>query len=133
MQLAELNYNQTKHDDAVALLRAQRLPIHEAIPALVEYYIREYQSNAYKINCGLCEDFAHDLVFVLGEDPYKHTCPIEIRWHDEMPDCSEYEADWWAHCFVVYQGRFYDSEASTGVDTWRDLPSFKNNPVRHSR
>ena len=29
------------------------------------------------------------------------------------------------HCFVEYQGRFYDSEAPEGVDDYRDLPFFK--------
>ncbi len=30
-----------------------------------------------------------------------------------------------SHCFIVYEGRYYDAASSEGVDDWRELPFFK--------
>lgn len=129
MQRAELAYDKDSHDAALAALRGKGLPIGDIVNHLVNLYEEAYGTGAYQINCGLCEDFAHDLVWALGEDPYSHSCPIEIRWHDEMEDCTEGEADFWSHCFVQYQGRYYDSQAPEGVAAWRDLPCFREHPI----
>lgn len=111
MQLAELGYEQDRHDEKLRAVSDKKLSVSEAILELVSLYKDLYGTDAYEINCGMCEDFAHDLVKALGEDPYSHSCPIEIRWHDEMEDCSKKEANFWSHCFVMYQGRYYDSQA----------------------
>lgn len=118
--------DKNQHKAALSALRSKQLPISDLVVHLVGLYEDAYGTDAYEINCGLCEDFAHDLVWALGEDPYSHSCPIEIRWHDEMEDCTEEEANTWAHCFVVYQGRYYDSQAPEGVDAWRELPCFRS-------
>lgn len=129
MQLAELAYDKARHDDALRSIIDKKPTATQAVFDLVKLYGVLYDANAYQINCGMCEDFAHDLVFALGEDPYSHSCPIEIRWHDEMEDCTKAEADQWSHCFVAYKGRYYDSQVPWGVKTWRELPCFRDNPI----
>lgn len=62
------------------------------------------------INSGNCEMFAHDIVDLFPE--------ARIQWSHEGDA---------AHCFVVYQGRYYDAECSNGVDDWNNLPFFSRN------
>jgi hypothetical protein len=51
----------------------------------------------------------------------------ESHWGDELCDESADELDielYGYHCFVAYEGRYYDSEEPTGVDNFQDLPCF---------
>lgn len=130
MSPANLDYDDIDpHTMIIQSLKHQQLGITDAVTSLVVVYAGLYKTDAYHINCGLCEDFAIDLIVVMGGDPYRGSDDIWMAWHDEMPDCTEDEATWHAHCFVVYQGRYYDSEAPEGVNHWRDLPCIKNCPV----
>lgn len=116
--LSEVGYDQHTHDEMLKGIAAKDLP--GIIVALVEVYERLYDQSAYEINCGNCEEFAADVIALYGQG--------ELVWHDNMPDCTPEESDWWAHCFVMVDGRFYDSQTPDGVDHWRELPCFANNP-----
>ncbi len=94
--------------------------IEDLIDATVAVYERLYGQDAYHINCGNCEDFAHDVLDLLGGE----TDDLRGVWHDNMKDCTSREADEWAHCFIMFNGRFYDSQSSEGVDKWRELSAF---------
>jgi hypothetical protein len=118
-QLAEIGYDQDKHDAGIGAITATTLPA--IIEAVTEVYRDLYDQSPAEINCGNCEEFAHDV-----KDAYGCGEPL---WHDEMPDCSDSESVWWAHKFLEVDGRFYDSECPEGVDNWRELPCFANNPI----
>jgi hypothetical protein len=94
--------------------------ITETIRKLLAVYADNYGLDAWHINCGECKEFALDVVEALGGD----TDQLGAYWHDDMPDCTEVEAYTFAHCFIRYAGRFYDSECPEGVDSWRELPYF---------
>ena len=86
--------------------------------------------NARRINGGLCEEFAVDVMETLGFSGSNETPRRFMVWHDSMPDCTKHEAGAWSHCFVGWDELFYDSEAPTGVASWRELPYFRRNPVK---
>jgi len=92
--------------------------ITEIIHKILEVYAIQHGVDAWHINCGQCEDFALDVIEAMGLDSFS------MFWHDGMPDCTEEEAYTFAHCFIRYDGRFYDSECPEGVDSWRELPYF---------
>lgn len=93
--------------------------ITEIILATVDRYQREYNIDAYHINCGNCEDFAQEVLDELN-DPN-----AELAWHWEMEDCSDDEVDEYAHCFIIFNGLFYDSQSPHGVNSWRELSALK--------
>ena len=126
--LADIGYDANKHDALIEKVKGRNLTdIAEVIRAVAGVYQTLYDQDAYEINCGCCEDFAADVIAVLTGDG-RETDELFAAWHDNMLDCTEGEADWWSHKFVVYKGRYYDSQAPEGVDEWRQLPAFQNNP-----
>lgn len=92
--------------------------ITETIREMLTVYAVQHGVDAWHINCGQCEDFARDVVEAMGLNS------DSMFWHDDMSDCTEDEAYTFAHCFIKYAGRFYDSECPEGVDSWRELPYF---------
>jgi len=118
-QLAEIGYEQSKHDAGIKAITATDLPA--IIVAVAELYQDLYDQSPYYINCGNCEEFAHDVQDVFGRG--------EPFWQDEMSDCTELEAVYWSHKFLQVDGRFYDSQSPEGVDNWRELPLFATQPV----
>lgn len=36
------------------------------------------------------------------------------------------EPDWFDHCCVYYNGKYYDAECPQGVQDWRDLPFYES-------
>jgi len=44
----------------------------------------------------------------------------ELIWGDGLVGRWDY-----AHCFVCYNGRYYDAECPEGVDDWEELPYFQ--------
>jgi hypothetical protein len=109
---------------------ATKLNITEAIKALVKEFtsgVNSHPSNAYDINNGLCDQFAFDIM--------KKIEGSEYFWGDELED--EFwgmekahgikrwgEEHGFGHCFIVFEGRYYDSEAPEGVDHPKDLPFY---------
>ena len=95
------------------LIGEQPLPINEAICKLRDAFIREGIASSYEhINDGLCADFA-ELVCQLVPD-------AELVWNTDLSD------DFWrVHCFIEYDGCYYDAECPEGVEDWCDLPFFQ--------
>lgn len=98
-------------------LRAQnKTDIADIINGLVQIYAAAYGMSAYAINGGDCANFADELIDLYGSG--------EVLWHDDMDDCTQYEADYWSHCFVRIGNKYYDSECPEGVIHWKNLPCF---------
>ena len=117
--LSEIGHVAEDHDAGIKQIKATT--IETIIDAVCDRYFRLYSQTAQEINCGNCESFAHDVVGILGSG--------EVFWHEELLDCSKREAAYWSHCFILYNGKAYDSETPKGVNRWRDLPCFRNNPL----
>jgi len=115
MILPEAGYIQTYHDARVQAIQAST--ITEAILALVRVYENLYGVDAYNINCGMCEDFANDLVSLFPE--------AVAEWGDgfttEQDDPDQYAY----HCIVLYQNKFYDSQHPEGIEDFREISAFK--------
>lgn len=113
-----------------ALIRAHRKDF------LINYDVESY----YKVNCGLCEEFAHE---VYERFEQQHLVEVVYTEHflDEMDD-----VDWdrlnlpvpdgltrkdmekvhlGGHCFLEMAGRWYDAECPEGADHVLDLPIFR--------
>ena len=115
-----IGYCKETHDEAIEAVRQRGLTeIEDLIDATVCIYERLYGQEAYDINCGNCENFAHDVIRLLGG----WTDDLKAVWQDDMKDCTSREVDE-SHCFIMFNGRFYDSQCSEGVDQWRELPVF---------
>ena len=109
-------------DAGVAKLRERARPIQEVIPELVKLYVEVFGVSAYKINQGLCEDFANDVCeLVTG---------AEAHWGDELIDGDEDQYQFGYHCIVWYDGLYFDSEHPTGELDFRNMSAFwpPNNP-----
>lgn len=130
--LADIGYNAEDHNEAIECIREQKLPnITQIIETLVELYAALYNVDAYHINCGLCEDFAHDVIDLLGGAVYKGPKKKRLfaAWGDELIDQEKEDSDKYAyHCIVCYHGRYYDSEHPQGVDDFRDISAFGDAP-----
>lgn len=87
--------------------------IPEAVIQLCELYDKHFNTDPYHINCGMCEDFAMDLIEIVGRG--------EVCWWDCMPDSKPNEAYWPSHAFAMIDGKIYDSQSPEGVIDWRDL------------
>lgn len=72
--------------------------------------------NPAAVNCGMCEEFAIDLSNELVDSQVVYTEDF-IDW-----DSPDYPG---GHCWVKYEGKFYDSECLEGVYDWRHLEFFK--------
>jgi|TARA_Y100000034_G_scaffold113405_1_gene148393 hypothetical protein len=125
--------------------------ITEAINALVAQWLAEAESEVYwdtvsdervtnitidniryYINNGNCEQFAEIICEQIEG--------AEAWWGDMI---GEEDDDFWgledienwvedhayAHCFIVYKGRYYDSEAPEGVDHPKDLPLYQKHQI----
>lgn len=89
--------------------------IREAILANVKKW-EENGFTAETINEGSCDDFAAEIA---------STVPGAVAvWDFEQSGDTKTEFHY-MHCFVRYQGRFYDSEMPSGVDHWMNLPTFQ--------
>ena len=120
MLLSEAGYDQTNHDDGVKSIRRESLTITDAIVALVDLYEKLYRTDAYNINCGMCEDFAYDVLDLIGKgDDSFAAWGDELTGPDDDPDQYAY------HCIVVYKGRYYDSQHPEGVDDFRTISAFQ--------
>jgi hypothetical protein len=131
MILAEIGYNQRTHDEAVNWVISQcrdlkPVDIGKVIDKLVQTYYNLYQVSINDINCGLCQDFAQDLVNIFQE---RWGYELDSYWGDDLL-ATELNLDWEdvpyidAHCFVFFEGKYYDSECSEGVVDWKQLPIF---------
>ena len=76
-----------------------------------------------EINDGFCNDFAEDIKSKFPE--------AEILWGDDIPD-EEWKLDeeWMSHfapyhCFVRYNGLYYDAETPYGVEDPKEIPYYK--------
>ncbi len=77
--------------------------------------------HPFMINCGGCEDFALE---IQEEFP-----AIQVFWGDELPDLfpkqltkSENHS---AHCFIRFEGNYYDAEEPEGVPKPYQLPLYQ--------
>ena len=124
--LSEVGYDSDQHDQKINALKNKGLSITESIEAVVIIYQALYQQDAYEINCGNCEEFAHDVisVFTGGNGWINETDDLCATWHDEQPDCSEDEKYCWSHKFICYKDKYYDSQSPEGVENWRELSCF---------
>ena len=71
--------------------------------------ILEFDEYPYDINNGRCEDFAEAIV--------KKMPGATSMWNDFDNDDPN-------HCYVRYNGRYYDAECPEGVNSPDDLPIF---------
>jgi len=110
-----------KRHRALEAIRQRNLPISEVIRAVCNVYQMIYGQTPYDINCGNCEEFAHDVIGILnGGKPCEETEELSAWWNDELDPQDEP-----CHKFIRYRGRYYDSQSPEGVDDWRDLPCFQ--------
>lgn len=105
-----------------------------------------------EINDGNCEEFAVEVIRKMGgENPDLHEIWVEnflvdggdyrINGKEPAFDWPLLEAHWKTpkpenhevfdrvggcnHCFILHQGRFYDSETPDGVDSFFELPFYQ--------
>jgi hypothetical protein len=97
------------------------MTISEIIIANRERWLQEGKVVSIEaINWGPCARFAAE---VCSQIP--GAIPV---WDEEI----DTEQDIWVgcHCFVVFEGRYYDATCPEGVDKWWRLPYFKGEEWR---
>jgi hypothetical protein len=76
----------------------------------VQEVLHAFGMEPEEVNAGWCEDFAYQLSVRLPG-----SC---VLWPAE-PALA------YVHAYVLYEGRYYDSETPRGVDDWKKLPCFR--------
>ena len=106
------------------MLTKKNIDISGFIKNLVNSFISKgYAPNAYEINNGQCEDFA----WIIECEGFG-----EMLWQDQLEEITdltwgEYKDEiegYCHHCFILYNGKFYDAECPSGVEHPKDLPLF---------
>lgn len=117
----------------------------EALTALIKDYRKSFLENNdvesyYKINSGLCEEFAYEV-----HERFEHRHLLGVMYTEELLDEDD-QVEWnrpgiglpdglsrqemedvrlGGHCFLTMKGRWYDAECPEGVDNVLDLPIFR--------
>ncbi len=127
--------------------------ISDLIINLREDYINQYKLIDYQeINCGLCPEFAEELLHLLGglSEVSRSICCDELMmgeagekdendiWDTELltkywsinppPDTTWQELNNMNigyHVWIFYKGKHYDCECPDGVNNFFDLPFFR--------
>lgn len=89
----------------------------ETMAAAIKQLVVEYETHPYDINCGMCEDFADDIE--------KLVPGAEVLWGEQLPDLlpvAIYDAE--AHCFIRFEGFYFDAEEPYGVEHPTGLPLY---------
>ena len=82
------------------------------ITEVIEQLVIEYDQDPYDINNGSCDCFAMDVIERMGD----YSDDLYEIWDDDI-----------CHCFIFYEGKYYDAECPEGVNGQFDLPIFVRN------
>lgn len=86
------------------------MTISEAIISLIP----RFGGDPEEINNGDCEEFAKSVCEIIED--------AEPVW--DIEEDKDQHIFKWCHCFVKYEGMYYDSECSHGTKYWWNLPCF---------
>lgn len=103
--------------------------ITQVILKLRIQYAMRFNISPAEINSGRCMGFAHDIAKQgFGDDVWGSEVPIEY-WSDNIQTIGRYDTEYFMdiHCFIYYEGKFYDSECPQGCDCPDDLPCYQRN------
>ena len=102
------------------------LDISKIIDELLETYLKRESLDAVGINNGYCEDFACELANIINTG-----INVKTQEHANVYWDSDYCEMDISHCFIEFNGLFYDSECNEGVLHPGDLPIYSRlQPVR---
>jgi len=130
--------------------------MQDTIKDLRAKYIATGEAESYyQINNGLCEDFAMDVIALMGgytdnlfdvetgnftdDDDLIDVDLLKSYWNMAPPDNMSWDDVQAAgmgdasHVWVVCDKRHYDAECPEGVDSFLDLPIFKRYGVSYLR
>lgn len=101
--------------------------ISEALAEVTAEWCEEDGIQPEDINYGDCEAFAEEIA--------KLVSGAVVLWDHEAAELEKRGVDgfWCVHCFVSYEGKYYDSECHHGVENWQQLPTFvRENSLRRA-
>lgn len=108
--------------------------IAQAILELRIEYTHKFNIPVFEINNGMCMKFAADIANMgFGKDVWGDDLLVEF-WSDYVQsfyddsffdDFARYFSS--IHCFIMYNGKFYDSETPQGCDYPDQLPCYQRN------
>jgi len=101
--------------------------ITQAILRLRIEYTHKFNISPAEINLGRCMDFAADIMNQgFGDDKWGHTLDIE-DWSEFVQAVGGFDADEFTslHCFIIYEGKYYDSECPQGCNYPDQLPCYQ--------
>ncbi len=96
------------------------LHISDAIDRLNELFWVAQDVRPSLINCGLCCDYAELLAELVPG--------CEVFWGDALAEDGEETEHLAWHCFVRYQGLYYDSEYPFGIHDFRCMVAYQGSP-----
>jgi len=90
--------------------------------------ITKYGLTPFDINDGNCDSFANDITdmgfgqAIWGDDLDMDLWSLDVQHIDDWLGCFGA-----GHCFIWYNGKFYDSECPQGCDYPDYLPIYQRN------
>lgn len=98
----------------------------QEIIEIINHLILKFAEHPYEICNGRCDEFASELADALGGEPKddgNEVGPLML-WGDDVPQFFNKSHDPDYHCFVKYNGKFYDAETPFGEASPAMLPFF---------
>lgn len=100
----------------------QREQVTQAINAVLPDYLTRVE-YPYDINCGLCEDFARDVIEKLGG----YTDELDYVWVEDIENTPAPDG---AHCVIYLRCEgstfYFDAEIPEGTNDLTQIPVIKN-------
>ena len=101
--------------------------ITQEIENLCDQYYDQLGLTAKKINSGECGNFAADIVDLgFGEDIWGDELPYNY-WSKSIQEIWDEFLEFYAggHCFIRYNGKYYDSQCPQGCNYPNELPYYQ--------
>lgn len=96
------------------------------ITDFIRRLIKQWAKDPREINCGDCEDFAGEIENAGFGTAFWGDELNSENWSENVRHLGyEWEAQF--HCFIEFNGQYYDSECPEGVNWPDELPFFQRN------
>ncbi len=100
----------------LVVLRKATPMTKEQIGRMIKRLVVKWGVHPFEINQGYCEEFAEEIC--------KQIDGATEEWGDEAPHLFTAFHSPDVHCYIVYDGRYYDAEEPYGVDSPNKLPLY---------
>ena len=75
------------------------------VPQIIRKLVKKYNMTPKEINNGNCDEFAYDLLKIVGGSIYE----------------TDFDSEYSGHFFIKHKNKYYDAEHLFAVNAWQQL------------